>query len=121
MKTTESTPLPNDDINVVITNSRKKPPKNESARGGGGQTSAECRYLRGRNNCPAFGKSCSTCSKMNHFAVKCLSPRKSPINALPANEGEISDEDMIETALLHEEKGNFMHVTAQTLERFLLQ
>ena len=36
MKTTESTYLPNDDINVVRANSRKKPSGNESARTGGG-------------------------------------------------------------------------------------
>ena len=35
MKTTESTYLPNDDINIVGANSRKKPSGNESARTGG--------------------------------------------------------------------------------------
>ena len=35
MKSTESTYLPNDDINVVGANSRKKPSGNESARTGG--------------------------------------------------------------------------------------
>ena len=38
MKTTESTNLLNDDINVVMASSRKEPSENKSARtGGGGQ------------------------------------------------------------------------------------
>ena len=82
MKTTESTYLPNDSINVVGANSRKKPSGNESARTGG-QPATECRYCgrhhnRGRNNCPAFGKSCSKCGKINHFAAKKKLDKQSP-------------------------------------------
>ena len=47
---------------------------------GGGDNDLECRYcgrrhIRGRNNCPAFGKSCSKCNKANNFAAKCLSSK----------------------------------------------
>ena len=88
----------------------------QPGRRGGGQPATECRYCgrhhnRGRNNCPAFGKSCSKCRKMNHFAAKCLSSRKSLINNLQVNESEASDEDIIDMVSLHEEEGDIMHVT----------
>ena len=92
-----TTYLPNDDINVVVANSWKKPSGNDLTKtggGGGGQASIECRYSgrqynRGRKNCPAFGKQCSKCGKMIHFASKCLSSRKSAINVLQVNKNEV--------------------------------
>ena len=83
---------------------------------GEGQPATECRYCgrqydRGRNNCPAFGKSCSKCGKMNHFAAKCLYSRKSLINNLQVNGSEASDEDIIDMVSLHEEEEDIMHVS----------
>ena len=88
----------------------------QPGRGGGGQPATECRYCgrqydRGRSNCPTFGKSCSKCGKMNHFAAKCLSSRKSLINNLQVNGREASDEDIIDMVSLHEEEEYIMHVT----------
>ena len=57
---------------------------------------------------------------MNHFAAKCLSTKKSPINALQAKDSAGSDEDIIEMVSLHKE-GNVMHVTkSEDTERFSL-
>ena len=41
-----------------------------------GQPSVECKYCgnkheRKRDKCPAYGKTCSSCEKANHFAAKC--------------------------------------------------
>ncbi|XP_044179770.1 uncharacterized protein LOC122961215 [Acropora millepora] len=41
------------------------------------QLSTECKYCgnkheRKRDKCPAYGKTCSSCGKTNHFAAKCF-------------------------------------------------
>ncbi len=114
MKSNESTYLSNDDINVVA-NSRKKPSGNEPGRTGG-NAAPECQYCgrqhnRGRNYCRASGKLCAKCGKINHFAAKCLSSRKTSINALQVHESDVSDDDVIDMVSLREEEGDIMHVT----------
>ena len=50
---------------------------------------SNCGYNRPRNRCPAFGKSCSFCNKMNHFSSVCKSSLKQKHNRVHAN--QISD------------------------------
>ena len=50
---------------------------------------SNCGYNHPRNRCPAFGKSCSFCNKMNHFSSVCKSSLKQQHNRVHAN--QISD------------------------------
>ena len=68
----------------------------------------ECSYCglkhaRGRNNCPANGKKCSKCSKMNHFARKCRSGTadKKTVHCTQQS----SDEDDLLSLTLTQEEG----------------
>ncbi|XP_021348815.1 uncharacterized protein K02A2.6-like [Mizuhopecten yessoensis] len=50
--------------------------KNSHVRGDGRSNTYDCRNCgrhHGYKQCPAFGKNCDACGKMNHFANKCLS------------------------------------------------
>ena len=48
---------------------------------------------------------------MNHFASKCLSSRKTSINALQVRESDVSDDDIIDMVSLREDEEEIMHVT----------
>ena len=56
----------------------------------------ECKYCGRRHEgqrekCPAFGKKCLKCSKMNHFPKKCLA--KSKVNAITMESNSDADDD----------------------------
>ena len=56
----------------------------------------ECRNCGGKHEfgrreaCPAFGKSCNRCKKLNHFAVKC---RAWPFKSVPPKSVNAIDDD----------------------------
>lgn len=102
--------LPASDVNFTA-NSKKKPSKNDATKTGGDHD-FECRYcgrrhIRGRNNCPAFGKTCAKCGKANHFAAKCLSSKRKPVNTV---EVESDDSDIL-TISITEDKQSVMHIS----------
>ena len=81
---------------------------------------ARCKYCGGkheatRTKCPAFGKSCHQCGKMNHFYTVCLQKRTDSkrISAVQEAEDPVSDsEDELFTlehigTVKHQKKGQF--------------
>nr|XP_058966743.1 uncharacterized protein LOC131793346 [Pocillopora verrucosa] len=67
------------EANAVNQKEDYKTPKapRQNGKGPKDQLSAECKYCgkrneRKRDKCPAFGKTCSSCGKPNHFAAKCF-------------------------------------------------
>ena len=70
---------PEQEVNAVNKKKGSKKPKapKENGKGSKDQLSAECKYCgtkheRKRDKCPAYRKTCSSCGKPNHFAVKCF-------------------------------------------------
>ena len=66
------------EANAVNQKESSKKPKTtkENGRDPKDQLCAECKYCgnkheRKRDKCPAYGKTCSSCEKANHFAAKC--------------------------------------------------
>ena len=62
-------------VNQKESSKKPKTPK-ENGKDPKGQLSAECKFCgnkheRKRDKCPAYGKTCSSCGKANHFAAKC--------------------------------------------------
>ena len=67
------------EANVVNQKESFKKPKTtkENGRDPKDQLSAKCKYCGNkhewkRDKCPAYGKTCSSCGKANHFAAKCF-------------------------------------------------
>ncbi len=66
-------------------------------------TSRTCRYCgnvhsRGRDCCPAYGKTCRLCGTNNHFAKVCLKSKSKPTEGKlhcieDSNEGQVGDSD----------------------------
>lgn len=52
----------------------------------------KCNKRHGPRNCPAFGKTCSLCKKINHFAVGCKS--KNSVHYIESNEEIENPEDL---------------------------
>ena len=52
-----------------------------------------CGNWHGKNFCPALGKTCKQCGRMNHFAKCCRTPRNKVVNEL--QNLEVSDEDFV--------------------------
>lgn len=50
----------------------------------------KCNRTHGPRNCPAFGKNCSICQKMNHFAVGCRAKNK--VDSLIADDEQVNNE-----------------------------
>ncbi len=77
-----------------------------------------------KESCPAFGKTCNKCHKLNHFAVKCR--QKGPSASIKQVEEQDSEDEVYHTsALAHDpddsqlitlklESGNFMRFQADT-------
>lgn len=63
----------------------KKPPSSDKCRGCGRE-----RYAKGSEQCPAQGKRCNSCGKLNHFAMVCMNSRNNAIQSLPS-EDEFTD------------------------------
>jgi len=62
-------------VNKKESSKKPKTPK-ESGKDPNDQLSAECKYCGNKNKrktdkCPAYGKTCSSCGKVNHCAAKC--------------------------------------------------
>ena len=62
-------------VNQKESSKKPKTPK-ENGKDPKDQLSVECKYCgnkheRKRDKCPAYGKTCSSCGKANHFAAKC--------------------------------------------------
>ena len=53
------------------------------------------KHVWAKNKCPAFGKVCSSCSKLNHFSVMCpnLSSASSKVNEVGTVRNNVSDSD----------------------------
>lgn len=51
-----------------------------------------CRCVHGPRECPAFGKPCTNCGILNHFAVACRVKNVKNVNRDDANEDSSSDE-----------------------------
>jgi len=52
----------------------------------------KCGRTHGFKECPAYGKTCNICSKINHFSVKCRNKKESSkqVNELNLEEGKES-------------------------------
>jgi len=75
MAPSQTTEQEADAVNQKEGSKKLKVPK-EYDKGPIDQLSAECKYCgnkheRKRDKCPAYGKTCSSCGKTNHFAAKC--------------------------------------------------
>lgn len=46
-------------------------------------------HPKGRSTCPAYGKTCRNCNKVNHFANVCRSPKTSAIEIPPEESAEL--------------------------------
>ena len=66
----------------------KKPPYNQNSRSTKDKPMInKCKYcgdshLKGRDNCPAYGRTCSTCHKRNHYAKVCQSGEASTVHQM---------------------------------------
>ena len=80
--------------------------------------------FRTKESCPAFGKTCNKCHKLNHFAVKCRQKGQSA-SIKQVEEQDSEDEVYHTSALAHDpddsqlitlklESGNFMRFQADT-------
>ena len=79
LKDMAASQTPEQEANAVNRKEGSKKPKSpkENGKGSKDQLSAECKYCgtkheRKRDKCPAYGKTCSSCGKPNHFAAKCF-------------------------------------------------
>ena len=97
LKDMAASQTPEQEANAVNQKEGSKKPKapKENGKGSKNQLSAECKYCgtkhgQKRDKCLAYGKTCSSCGKPNHFAAKCLripvNPRKSVLRSLNARE-----------------------------------
>ena len=82
----------------------RAPEQRQSRLQGGGadpRQKRECWYcgrqhdLPRHEHCPAFGKRCSKCHKMNHFAAKCCS--NAPPSVCPVTSTEEQEEEIFQT------------------------
>ena len=75
MAPTQTTQQEANAVNQKESSKKPKTPK-ENGKDPKDQLSVECKYCgnkheRKRGKCPAYGKTCSSCGKANHFAAKC--------------------------------------------------
>ena len=72
-----------EDLKFVADDKQKfKSPEANKNQDKGGKAVISCKFcgkkhVRSKEDCPAWGKSCSRCRGKNHFAVKCTKPSKS--------------------------------------------
>ena len=72
-----------EDLKFVAHDKQKfKSPEDNKNENKGGKTVISCKFcgkkhVRSKEECPAWGKSCSRCEEKNHFAVMCTKPSKS--------------------------------------------
>ena len=92
---------------------RKSPNRSQKACG-------YCGSIHEKRKCPAFGKSCNKCKKMNHFATVCRSKSARQVNELYVDSDAYDEEQVLSLA---ETKPNrlYAHLTiAEQPVRFLL-
>jgi len=53
--------------------------------------------LQKRELCPAYGKACRRCHKMNHFAAKCRSRSSPSVHPVTSMEGQEDMEEIFQT------------------------
>ncbi|XP_033126807.1 uncharacterized protein LOC117124619 [Anneissia japonica] len=80
------------------TGARKWESKSEAIR-------LQCKYCgwkhpRGHNSCPAYGKTCSLCSKRDHFASQCMQKKKK-VHALQDKDSDSSDYEDLNFVVIH--------------------
>ena len=63
------------------------------------QNCSRCGYKHKSNNCPAYGKVCSKCSKLNHFANVCKNTAKK-INVIDECESDDEEHDSLDRYVL---------------------
>ena len=97
---------------------KAKPYFTQNGKGPKDQLSAECKYCgkrneRKRDKCPAYGKTCSSCGKPNHFAAKYFKisrefkkkcsqkPKRKKVNQLDDISESSEEEEILSVSLAH--------------------
>ncbi|XP_057292392.1 uncharacterized protein LOC130621057 [Hydractinia symbiolongicarpus] len=75
------------DVSALKSKPSSRPPTNNN----NNKTCIGCGkpfHPKGRSTCPAYGKTCRNCNKLNHFANVCRSPKTSAIEVPPDKSAE---------------------------------
>ena len=64
--------------------------------------------------CPAYGKACNKCNKMNHFAAKCRSPKSVQTVDEEVFQTQSVEHDESQFVTLKVESGNYIRFQVDT-------